>query len=348
MHMLFAKGEIQGQVVMAYYDTGTYENLLHVQAVEVCRPQVNVLQGEIGRALKPDGRGYDTSGLRARPTAVNVTDDRGDYLYQHKGQYSYSPKNGYVYPLRPTMDCRWNAEVYWMETDEMEVQWPFELDHYECDWPKDATVFVRGNVDDDGGRPIYIPSDYTPTLMSYQDPEGHMRAPTSDGTLNAVDEGFSLLRLTADDNVWFVPIRSVLRSNTNYFTLASADIAVGSELRRRIGADAGTAEGFSPACDPESPGSIYEATSARIWNPNLYLPAKPDAGNTGGADATALAESGGDTNTYESVIYAVTARSGETADAQERVPPQIEVWWNTTIQQEDMPSPLTIPTLPQV
>ncbi len=338
-HMLNACGGIEGQVVMAYYDTGTYENLLHVQTVEVCRPQVNVLSGEIGRALKPDGRGYDTFGLRARPTMVNPTDDRGDYLYQHKGRYSYSPKSGNVYPLRPTMDCRWNAEVYWMETDEMEVQWPFELDHYECDWPKDATVFVRGDVNGDAGRPIYIPSDYSSALMSYQEPEGHARAPEADGTFTAIKEGYSLLRLTADDNIWFVPIHSVFRSNPDYFTLEPVDIAVGQELRMRDGVLAGTADGFSPTCDPASPGSIYEAASARIWNANLYSPAQPDTGSTASVDPSELTASGGDTNTYESVIYAVTANDAD---------PKIEVWWNTTIQAEGMLTPLSIPTLPQV
>jgi len=338
-NILFAYGELQGQVVMAYYDTGTYEHLLHVQTIEVCRPDVNVLPGEIGRALKPDGRGYDTSGLRARPTKVNPTDNRGEYLYQHQGHYSYSPKNGEVYPLRPTMDCRQKAEIYWMETDEMEVQWPFEVDHYECDWPKDATLFVRGDVAGDYGRPIYVPTDYTPTLMSFQEPEGHALAPEADGTFKAVGEGYSLLRLTTDDDIWFLPIHSVLRTNTNYFTLASADIAVGTELRLREGALAGTAPGFSPACDPASPGSIYEANSARIWNPSLYLPAKPETQDAGTVDATAIAESGGDTNKYDSVIYAVTAKATD---------PKIEVWWNTTIQKEDMPTPITIPSLPQV
>ena len=339
-HMLNAVGGIEGQVVMAYYDTGTYDNLLLVQTVEVCKPQVNVLKGEIGRALKPDGRGYDTRGLRPRVTAVVTSDNRGDYLYQHKGQYSYSPKNDNVYPLRPTTsDSRSNAEIYWMETDSMEVQWPFELDHYECDWPKDATVFVRGNVDGDYGRPIYIPSDYSATLMSYQDPNGHARAPTADGAFTATGEGYSLLRLTADDNIWFVPIHSISRSNTNYFTLAESEVTVGSELRLRDGESAGTADGFSPTCDPMSPGSIYEATSARIWNPNLYVPAQPDSSNSASVDPTSMAVSGGDTNTYESVIYAVTANAQN---------PQIEVWWNTTIQAEDMPAPVTIPTLPQV
>ena len=340
--MLNAVGGIEGQVVMAYYDTGTYENLLLVQTVEVCEPTVNVLRGEIGRPLKPDGRGYDTTGLRPRVTVVVPNDNRGDYLYQHKGQYSYSPKNDNVYPLRPTVgdsNKRGNAEVYWMESDAMEVQWPFEKDQYECDWPKDATVFVRGDVNGEGGRPIYVPSDYTATLMSYQYPEGHARAPTADGTFTTIGEGHSLLRLSGDDNVWFVPIRSVFRSNTNYFTLASAEIAVGSELRLREGDSAGIAQGFSPVCDPESPGSIYEPTSACIWNPNLYIPAEPDTGDAASVDLASTAESVGDTNVYDSVIYAVTANAGN---------PQIEVWWNTTIQEEDMPVPLTIPTLPQV
>ena len=101
---LYAYGQLQGQVVMAYYDSGTFERLLHVQVVEVCRPQVNRLKGEIGRPLKPDGRGYDVAGLRPQPTYVQPSDNRGDYYYQHKGMHSYSPKNGNVYPLRPTKD----------------------------------------------------------------------------------------------------------------------------------------------------------------------------------------------------------------------------------------------------
>ena len=214
---LYAYGQLQGQAVMAYYDTGTFDRLLHVQVVEVCRPQVNRLKGEIGLALRPDGRGYDVSGLRAQPTYVLTTDNRGDYYYQHQGKYSYSPKHNNVYPLRPTKDCPWNMEVYWMETDEMEVDWPFELDQYECDWPADAPVFVRGGGG--GGRPIYVPSDYTASLMSYQDPEGHARAVESDGTFKTLGEGWSLLKLTTDDNVWFVPVHSVFRTNTDYFTL---------------------------------------------------------------------------------------------------------------------------------
>ncbi len=333
-HMLFAHGELQGQVVMAYYETGTFEKIHHVQVVEICRPTVNRMSGDIGRALEPNGRGYPTAGLHARPTVVSVNDNRGDYYYHHQGQQSYSPKHGDVYPLRPTTDCPWNMEVYWMETDEMNVDWPFELDQYACDWPEDTTVFVRGDANGDGGRPVYVPTDYTATLMKYQDPEGHARAVETDGTFTTTGEGFSLLRLTANDNVWFVPLRSVLRSDKKFFTLEADDLPVGRELEMRGGEAAGTAGGFSPQCDPSSPGYVYEAASDRVWNPHLYQAPHPDndaASATNGLDAA----SGGDTNSYASVVYTVR-------------PGTVEVWWNTVIQEEDMPSPLVIPTLPQV
>ena len=345
--LLYAHGQLQGQVVMAYYDTGLFERLLHVQVVEVCRPVVNRIAGEIGRALKPDGRGYDAVGLRAQPTHVEPSDNRGDWYYQHRGQYSYSPKHGNVYPLRPTKDCPWNIEVYWMETDEMEVDWPFELDHYACDWPSDATVFVRGDKDGDSGRSVYVPSDYSATLMSYQEPEGHARAVETDGTFRTLGEGWSLLKLTADDDIWFVPVHSIFRSNTDYFTLEPEEIRVGKELRLRGGSVAGLAPGFAPKCDSSSPGYIYRAGSDPVWNPDIYADPQPDNASTASAtNAAEVASSSTDTNTYDSVIYAVSANNRAVSGAAQT--PRIEVWWNTTINEEGMPKPLEIPTLPQV
>ncbi len=330
--MLYAYGQLQGQVVMAYYDTGLYERILHVQIVEICRPVVNRMKGEIGRALKADGRGYGTEGLRPRPTVVSPTDNRGDYYYQHQGKHSYSPKHDNVYPLRPTVDAPWNMEVYWMETDEMQVQWPFELDQYACDWPSDATVFVRGDVAGDAGRPVYVPSDYTATLMSYQEPEGHARAVGSDGSFRTLGEGWSLLKLTTDDNVWFVPVHSVMRSNDQFFTLMPSDVRVGLELSMRGGAVAGLAPDFNPVCDPDSPGFIYEAASDKVWNPDIYAAPKADTAATETPSATGTST---DTNVYASVVYGVR-------------PGTLEVWWNTSVQEEDMPKAVEIPTLPQV
>ena len=115
---------------MAYYDDGNYDSVLAVQAVEVCQPDVIVNKGVVGTALKPDGRGYDVEGLTAQVKSGigDVLDGRGDYLYKHAGIFSYSPKNGEVFPIRPTNGERWKAEIWWMEEDAMKVD--ESLEHF--------------------------------------------------------------------------------------------------------------------------------------------------------------------------------------------------------------------------
>jgi len=330
---LFAAGEMSGQVLMVYYDSGSYTTPQLVQVVEVARPQVIPMTGVIGEPLRPNGGGYNTDGLKARPTVVQETDNRGPYLYQHVGANSYSPKHGNVYPLRPTVGARWNAEVYWMETDALQVQWPFELCQYECDWPVDVPVFVRGTLngadgEPDYGRPIFIPDDYTATLMHYQDPEGHARAVEPDGTFITRGAGWSLLRLAAEDNIWFLPVHSVLRSDPARFTLTPSDLEVGFEAVLRGGSTAGIALGWSaPAADPSLPGYLYRAASGTAYNPTLYHEPVPDKENTSGVSSNAL----------PSAIFPVTVDGSP-----------LEVWWCASFQTDDMPTAIAIPSLPQV
>ena len=314
--MLFAKGKITGQVLMAYYDDGNYDSVLSVQAVEVCQPDVIVNKGVVGTALKPDGRGYDIEGLTAEVKAGigDVLDGRGDYLYQHKGLYSYSPKNGEVFPIRPTKGERWKAEIWWMEEDAMKVQWPFEIDQYNIDWPGDIQRYVRGDVDGDYGADISIPQNYTATLQTYQEPDGHARAVES-GKFHTIGEGKSLLKIMNEDNIWFMPIESINRSNTKYFTLKAENIRVGEELTLREGAKAGLASDVTFHATMDEPGYIYPATSCKDYNPNLYNA----------------------TNALPA-IYAVAAHADQT----------LEVWWREQFQRDDMPEPIAVPVLPQV
>ncbi|MGI5869130.1 MAG: hypothetical protein ACOX9C_06795 [Kiritimatiellia bacterium] len=337
---LFAAGEISGQVLMVYYDSGTFETPLLVQAVEVARPRVVPMKGVIGEPLRPNGSGYNCDGLRARPTVVQETDNRGPYLYRHMGNNSYSPKHGNVYPLRPTVGARWNAEVYWMEADELQVEWPFELCQYECDWPADVPVFVRGTLAGadgatDYGRPIFIPDDYTATLMDYQEPEGHARAVEADGTFVTRGEGWSLLRLVGDDNIWFLPIHSVRRDDPTRFTLAPSDLEVGLEAALRGGSVAGIAPGWdaSPA-DPSLPGYLYRAASGTAYNPTLY---RDPASEQGSAVPSGYDEAGSPSNALPSAVFLVTVDGKP-----------LEVWWSAPFQTDDMPSAVAIPSLPQV
>lgn len=341
-HVLYAAGQMNGQCVMVYYDTGSYEKILSVQVVEVREPEVINMSAEIGTPIQPDGQGYGITGFTANVQSglTDPGDNRGPYLYQHKGMYSYSAKNGAVFPLRPTTGSPWLASVYWMEQDDMGVSWPFELDHYNIDWPNDATVFVRGDVDGNAGLPVYIPKDYTATLCDFQEPSDHAVAVTGNNAFSTTGSGMSLLKLCADDNIWFLPIHSVLRSDTNYFTLASARIPVGHEFRIRAGARSGVAGNHFFAATEEVPGYVYPPVSGSLYDANLYRE-RTSADMDSITSATNMtADSSASTNTLPSAIYAIA----EGASGSET----IEVWWSKRFQKDDMPYAIDIPVLPQV
>ncbi len=338
--VLYAAGQLSGQCVMVYYDTGSYSNILAVQVVEVRKPEAIARRGVIGEALKPDGQGYPIEGLVPRvSTGIgDATDNRGNYLYQHTGRHSYSPKHNFVFPLRPTVGERWLASVYWMETDAMGVQWPFEYDQYENDWPEDGQIYVRGDAKGadgtlDYGAKIHLDQAYTAELQKYQEPEGHAMAVEGDNSFYTKGEGWSLLRLEAEDNVWFLPIHSILRSNADYYTLKSSRVTVGRELTLRAGSRSGTAPGVFLGAESDIAGYIYKPVSAQTYNVNLYYE------NQGNA-ATNTTSSGSSTSTTNapSAIYAIAA-DGKT----------IEVWWSERARVgDDAPAEITIPVLPQV
>ena len=342
-HVLCAAGQLSGQCVMVYYDTGSLENILSVQVVEVRKPEVMRMNATIGTAIKPDGQGFGITGFTANVSEglSDPGDNRGPYLYQHKGMYSYSPKNGAVFPLRPTNGSHWLAAVYWMEQDDMGVSWPFELSHYDIDWPKDATVFVRGDVDGNPGLPIYIPKDYVATLCDFQEPSDHAVAVTGNNAFSTKGAGWSMLKLTADDNIWFLPIHSVLRSDKDYFTLASSGIPVGHEFRIRAGTRSGVAGEHFFAATEDVPGYIYPATSSSLYDARLYRErTSADEDSMSSMTNTTADSSSVSTNTLPSTIYAI----GEGTSGRNT----IEVWWSKRYQRDDMPIAVDIPVLPQV
>ena len=325
---LSAYGRVSGQFILAYYDSGSYTTLKHIQVIEVGEPDVVEMTGHIGEAIAPHGTGYSTKGLWPSPVvttsaATTQEDEYGPYYYQHKGLYSYSPKNNSIFPLRETADAPWRIDVYWMEEDAYGVSWPFERCQYGCTWNTNAMpVLVAGDS-------VKIPDAYTATLNKYQTPNGHARAPEG-GVFTATDDlfttprevGCSCLKLTTTDNVWFLPIRTVSRKNTNFFTLEAAKWPVGSELTLRGGSVSGTASGYNPEIDLDIPGFLHLAESGTHYNPDLYY------------DWTATS------NEYQSVIYAVNTS---------RVNNILEVHWFTTksIYTEDMPEKIAIPCLVQ-
>ena len=312
-HTLAAYGRVSGQFILAYYDSGSYNTLKHVQVIEVGEPDVVEMKGHVGEPIAPHGTGYSTKGLWPSPIASTSSttqeDEFGPYYYQHKGLYSYSPKHNSIFPLRETADAPWRIDVYWMEEDAYGVSWPFERCQYGCSWNTNAIpVLVAGDS-------VKIPDAYTASLNKYQVPNGHARAPkdnvftaTADGFASPTDVGYSCLKLATTDNVWFLPIRTVGN--------------VGEELVPRTGSESGTAGGYEPDIDLSVPGMINLSESGTHYNPNLYY------------DWTTKS------NEYQSVIYAVNT-------SKEDKP--IEVHWFTTknIYSADMPEKVAIPCLVQ-
>ncbi len=329
---LSAYGRVSGQFLLAYYDTGSYDTLKHLQVIEVGEPDVHHLKGFIGEPLSPHGSGYGTTGLKPAPvtsTASSASADDNPYFYQHKGSYSYSPKRDSVYPLRDTSGIGEDnhIDIYWMEEDLYGVSWPFERCQYACSWNTNAMpVMVAGDS-------VKIPGDYTVELIKFQEPNGHARAPqdnvfTVDASYlaDARQVGYSCLKLMAPDNVWFLPIRAVRKDNPDFFRMQELtdahmdDWSVGMELVPRGGIVSGTAPGYAPVIDKSVPGRLDPVASGTHYNPQLYY------------DWTTTS------NDFPSVIYAVnTSRDGK----------PLEVHWYTSVQEGDMPAKVCIPCLPQ-
>ena len=237
-HWLQTRGEIEGRVVMAYYSSGSFDTLLGSIVVEVCKPEVTTVNAGIGRQLMPTGDGYDVVGLSPQVMAgMDNGDDVGSYIYQHKGNHSYSPKNGSIYAIRKTVGEPWKIQVYWRQEDLMGTSWPFEYLHYACDWPADAETFVRGKEKGtdgkiDNGLTVPISSSYTAELQEFQEPAGH--AVCDNNSFSTKQSGYSLLKLTGtdvngDDNIWFVPVHSIW-SDAPQFDLTSGTWPVGLEV----------------------------------------------------------------------------------------------------------------------
>lgn len=332
---LYAKGTPRGQILMAYFDSGLYERLLDVIAIEVAAPIVKVTPGVVGEALAPVGEGFDPKGLEAVPTlAVENADMYGDYLYLHRGTQTYSPKNGSVFSIRPTLIPatstkaayyqQWKAEVYWREVDSQNVSWPFQRTHYQCQWPEHPMRFVRGTSPGDLGIPVYIPDAYTASRMPYQEPAGHALAVGPDNTFSANSAGFSLLKLQGTDsdgfdNIWFTVVQSVLNTDTN-FPAAKISSAVGHEVTFNSVSGAN----FTNDYDSSVSGYIYKPTSGTHYNPTTYYPQQK---------ATAI-DGVGEKKPPSAIFFVNT--SVNTID-------NLEVWWYGSMQEDKMPEAVTFP-----
>lgn len=328
-------GDLRGQFVAAYYESGSYEELLGLQVVEVSQPEPVMLKGYVGEPLKPDGGGFPIDGLQAYPTMITPTDDKGDYYYQHLATTANNPQHRQVFPLRPTNSANMRLQVWWKEADPFDTLWPFEQSTYDCVWSEHPLTQVVG-VDGGTSLPLMVgaQSGYTATVERCFEGVETVTQDVSNASYTVTfeagaTEGYWTLRLTSGDNIWFVPVRAVANTNTDWFSADAVEWLVGEEIVPRGGDLSGLGNiSYATEVNESLPGYIYEHTSAPIWNPQLYQ--QPSA-------ETSLES----ISSLPSAIFPVCAAK---KDAEKR---QIEVWWQGSYQQEGMPQPITSPTLVQ-
>ena len=337
----------RGQFVLAYYATGSKDTLLYTIVVEVGEPTLDEVEAAVGDRLLPSGTGYDAAHLDADIVAGlgNGASEQGDaaapYLYKHAGHTDTSPKSRWVFAIAPTdassqpatgQDAPHKADIWWVLYDPMGVKWPFEHDRYLIRWGADDPVVVAP-ASGEAGAGILVPDDYRAEVCEYSDPANIVSASASDGTVAVSGAGRFTIKLSGDDDVWFLPMRAVRRDDADVFETKPGEWHVGSEIALRADAAAGRAADLAALADPSLPGYVHEpASKGRNWNPNLYHAPGP-------ADAAAAGASGTDADPYaslESAIYAVRASDDP-----------IEVWWYRSWQDADMPSPIVFPTIAQ-
>ena len=333
----------EGQIVVAYYDGGQLDNLVATIVVEISAPDVQWILASVGDELRPSGGGYDIDGLESeiQAGANAVTgDDASPYLEKHQGRTNWSPKHKSVFAISPTdstttkngEDAPWRADIYWKAPDPMDVLWPFEEDWYLISWPADAPSFIVSGDKSAPGLPIFAPTNLTTEVCAYQSP-ANIATAANDGTVSATSAGWFTLRMKADDDIWYLPVHAVLRTEPGYGMANAPEWQIGNEITLKSGAAAQDTQGGAESVDRTLPGYIYEAASTgrKNWNTSLYHEPK-QASATDGMDDS----SDDPYAALESAIYPVNTSTSP-----------IEVWWSCSVDLDDGGGKVKIPCVAQ-
>ncbi len=230
-----AVGGQQGMIVMQYFKNGMYSDQLSADSViviEVMPPDNQTLDARLGERILPQGGWSAAQELTPEITAGLMGSGGNDdtFLYQHtSSDGSAVPKDGWVFPIRRSVDDPWDIEIYWKVADLMGTLWFYEVDNYAAEWPE-CHKYVRG----DGsvaGLPIFFPSNYSVSVMAYQEPDDGCAKLQDPYTLvTTTNSGRCLVQLTTDDeDVWFLPLELITRTDPT-FDLSPSDWMISREI----------------------------------------------------------------------------------------------------------------------
>ena len=355
----------QGQFVLAYYDTETKDHMVAHIVVEICPPNVNTLNAEVGDYLKPAGGGFGAEQLfvvAAAGLQRDSNDPYSPYLEQYnarEGEEAIDPDHGKVFAVSPTdmttskagMAMPQKADIFWQTEDPMKTKWNFEHDWYLISWPENPLRVVVAPSGAEAGCPVTVPTNYTASASGFKMPVDVRADYSATGTLSlkGSNGGKILVKLTNSDGKGcpsYLPLELTEYRERSVLTPWTFEWPVGIEITPRIGAEAGAeARLMSERVDENLAGFIYEPESrGRNWNPRLYH--NPAGKPAFSADVPTQdemikeAETGvSDDDPYEdlaSSIYGVNE-----SDA------KIQVWWRANFQTGSMTVPVTYPALVQ-
>ncbi|MBP1589691.1 MAG: hypothetical protein ILO10_05800 [Kiritimatiellae bacterium] len=232
--------EVEGILLLEYYQDGNYAVSLGVQPVQVLRPTIETIKAHVGDRLLPNDRYYGTDNLYPKVmTGLSGGDE--DRLMMVDGSQGYAHKDNWLYAIRATEGSEWDAEVYWMHKDDRGVEWPFEVDWFSISWPGSIIKVVTDGTDK--SAPTYMPGGMTADIVSQatrEEPkkESANASLSQDGTeLWFKQPGYALMKYFTPDDFWFEPVEAVWHDDANLFDPTPIDWAIGDEFTPPKGSD---------------------------------------------------------------------------------------------------------------
>jgi hypothetical protein len=218
---------VTGRILLHYERQG----FVGVQFVDVVPYSEDFVDDwHIGDRLLPHTTYAETHALTPFVARGVNQDPNPNYAYQHN---EIGTMNGFTFAVRKTPDDL-QIELFWKRHGLAGVAWPYEMHRYRADWPPVSLTskyqrYARGSTPGNLGPDVVIPAALSAVLMPFQEPSDHAQD-VSANSFSTSGPGWSLLKYTPGNEVYFQVVRSVMHTNATEFSLALNPWNIGTEI----------------------------------------------------------------------------------------------------------------------
>lgn len=206
----------RGYLIVEYFDTPTLDNSVGYEIVNVGPARVYQSPVVLGERLLPSEGEAVVDGLVASLAKAK------DYVLKWSASGSHFYDQIFAIAVnsdvtQPTGDPS-KTQILWQRPGNLGVVWPYETHWYSITWPGDraAAQFVFDSANPSTSPPIQIPTNYTATVVWAEEEDAVLKADRASSTIHATGEGRALIQYQNAKDVWFIPVRSVARTNGAY------------------------------------------------------------------------------------------------------------------------------------